>query len=547
MLSSNPVDFKPKASVRVIEIWANSSARKAAVLSDVQAFAMPTEPLKALQEMQGGRWESFHQGSQDFQYRHTPGGIVAATDGSISLGEDGIPLMGGGIAFQGSTHRLQDVCVHTWGHVSSLVAEGGAAQALLCRVDKATPLTILTDSANVMFAMQNCSRREEWRDFTHHPEAELLGALAKLQATRTAPTHWVKIKSHTSVYLNEKADYLATHAYSDPEAVINSFEPQTDANALKFYKQGEEEDVQVKGEELLKHFVQLRQDRVLKDSLRKQHNSQPKHTRTVQKLTSPNVGRYLLHTVLWSLTGQYSLEGRVAKRMLQCITNTFPTQSRLAQMQIVGSADCPFCTCNRESLFHWQQECTQFGDARTKVHDNIWTAVLQAIGRGLPKEVEAYKEVVIGDTNLRTNGPLDSRKPDCIFYNTVTSQYIMVDYTRSWGSTREELAQAETLKRASYDPLIAAIRAANPTRSVKFYPLVSSYNCAIAEDTWQACMTELEITDKDQNTVLLTAAKAICIGFSTMADIRISALNNTRAGDRVNSQTTQNTQPPPDD
>jgi hypothetical protein len=115
-------------------------------------------------------------------------------------------------------------------------------------------------------------------------------------------------------------------------------------------------------------------------------------------------------------------------------------------MQIVGSADCPFCTCDCESLFHWQQECTQFGDARTKVHDNIWTAVLQAIGQSLPKEVEAYKEVVIGDTNLWTNRPLDSRKPDCIFYNTTTSQYIMVDYTRSWGSTLEELAQAETLK-----------------------------------------------------------------------------------------------------
>jgi hypothetical protein len=42
---------------------------------------MPGEPLKTLQDMSGGRWESFHAGSQDFAYRNVAG-IVAATDGS---------------------------------------------------------------------------------------------------------------------------------------------------------------------------------------------------------------------------------------------------------------------------------------------------------------------------------------------------------------------------------------------------------------------------------------------------------------------------------
>jgi hypothetical protein len=33
-----------------------------------------------------------------------------------------------------------------------------------------------------MFAMQHCSRKEQWRDFTDHPEAELIGELAKALA-----------------------------------------------------------------------------------------------------------------------------------------------------------------------------------------------------------------------------------------------------------------------------------------------------------------------------------------------------------------------------
>ena len=99
----------------------------------------------------------------------------------------------------------------------------------------------------------------------------------------------------------------------------------------------------------------------------------------------------------------------------------------------------------------------------------------------------------------------------------------------------------------SYAPLIAAILSANPTRRVKFYPLVSSYNCAIAVDTWHECMTELGLTAKDQHAVLLTAVKAICIGFSTMTDIRIGALNNTCTEGLVVLQANQDIQPPSED
>jgi hypothetical protein len=79
------------------------------------------------------------------------------------------------------------------------VSEGAAALAALQKVPTNADLIILTDSSNVMFAMQHCSRKEQWRDFTDHPEAELIGELAKALAARTASTRWVKIKSHRFV------------------------------------------------------------------------------------------------------------------------------------------------------------------------------------------------------------------------------------------------------------------------------------------------------------------------------------------------------------
>jgi hypothetical protein len=92
MLSANQFDMAPKASTLVLEVWANKAAQLARGPSrgtpGIQSYNMPGEPLKALQDMSGGRWESFHAGSQDFAYRNVAG-IVAATDCSIVKGENG--------------------------------------------------------------------------------------------------------------------------------------------------------------------------------------------------------------------------------------------------------------------------------------------------------------------------------------------------------------------------------------------------------------------------------------------------------------------------
>ena len=65
---------------------------------------------------------------------------------------------------------------------------------------------------------------------------------------------------------------------------------------------------------------------------------------------------------------------------------------------------------------------------------------------------------------------------------------------------------------------------------MEFFPLVASYNGAIAEDTWRSFMDRLELDDKSQTKVLYTAAQALCVGFSTMVDIRLSSFANIPAG-----------------
>ena len=526
MLSANQFDLTPKASVRVLEVWVNRYALMRGDMASLREFPGLEEPLLTVHNMTGGRWEHFHRGSQDYKYREFHG-IVAATDGSVvNDPEEGL-CMGGGVAFRAGDHGLMDAQVRISGHVTSFVAEGAAASVLLGMVPKDRPLVILTDSANIMFAMQHCSRREKWRDFSEHADVELLEELAMLQAPRTALTMWVKIKSHASVELNERADKLAAGAPFAAAGSSKRYDQQGDRDLMQFYRQGEGGPVQASARELLDHFIGLRCKRFLNNSTRVQVHDDcsvsVSTTRIVQKLTAAGVGREHLSTTLWSEKGPYSVEDRVVKRMLQCITNTFPTQAVLFRMGKSESNRCRFCSADvAETLFHWQCQCSQFGDARTKVHNDIWSTVCKAICSYLPQGDsgwEFFKETPVKDifSSMQRHPEHAQRQPDGVFCDRHEVKYVLVDLTRGYGWTREALAKQEDTKRLVYDQLMTDLQ---QHHSVEFFPLACGYNGAIAVDTWRALMDRLGILPPAQDRVLKLAVRAICLGFSTMVDIR---------------------------
>ena len=117
---------------------------------------------------------------------------------------------------------------------------------------------------------------------------------------------------HRSVYLNEKADWLAMHAHEDVDAAPYSFERQENKDELWFYRaNGNNDPTQAEVQELTAHLVQLRQKLLTQCR---------KVTRTVQKLTAAGTGQNFLSQVLWS-SGKYSVDDRTTRCMLQCITN----------------------------------------------------------------------------------------------------------------------------------------------------------------------------------------------------------------------------------
>jgi hypothetical protein len=257
------------------------------------------------------------------------------------------------------------------------------------------------------------------RDFSNHADKQLLKELATLQAQLTALTMWVKVKSHVSVELNERADRLATEAPFVEKAVSKLYTEQEDGNVIQFYKSGEPVPVRASAKELNNHFMHLRNGAVL-----------AKPTRTIGKFTAQGVGREYLPTVLWSETGLYSVQDKMVKRMLQCITNTFPTSVRLHIMRKSEDGLCKFCS---EGMYHWQCECTRFHDAQTKVHNNIWSEVSEAICSHLSKHTgwEFFKETPVKDIlmNMQHHLVHAQRTPDGVFLRRDVVKYFLVDFT----------------------------------------------------------------------------------------------------------------------
>ena len=452
---------------------------------------------------------------------------MAATDGAVrKYGKEGV-LMSGGVAYRPGPHGLADTGLHVGGPISSLVAEGAAVLYLMEAAPPEEPLTILTDSANVMWAMQHCSRKERVADFSRHPNQELIQRLRQQHIRRTAVTRYVKVTAHTSILFNERADRLAATARANKDAPSRSFGSWENEDCLHFRKQGDEDAVQVEAAELRTHFLQLRSSELLR-----------KQTRTTQKLTAPGVGRHLMHKVLWG-KGPLSVADQATKRMMQCITNTYPTRSRLKLMGKAHTAQCPFCRQGKETLFHWQQKCPQFHDARTKVHDNVWSAVYGAIRNYLPAgKFTTYKETTIGRAPFdlsQENSKFKLRKPDGMYVVNKERYWTIVDFTRGHGNTREDLKRPEDRKRRKYATLLAALRERHAY--VEFFPLVASYNGAIAEDTWRAFMDRLGLDEKAQNKVLYIAAHALCVGFNTMVDIRLSSFAHISLPSHVHNPT----------
>lgn len=486
------------------------------VVSDLKQQPFWDKPYRTIPTLTGKWWSVFHAHDQAARFQDAEG-TVAATDGSSKE----IPLESGAVlhlAGSGTTYRTQDNIPDTQEriqcHVSSLIPEIHAARMAIRDSPKDRPLTILTDSASLMWIADALRQMLRWRDFRKHPQIEIIMALAEDLNSRRATTTMVKVAAHKGSYMNEVADELADEVASEEIGISASYDTRYG------------EDIPIKTPMDEQHIgptplVRLIPEQGLKGLLvrRREMMERTNMTSSLKALRTEGSGRQFLGRAL------QSLPPKAARRAIQINTSTFPSQARLKLWGKERSATCPFCQQEAETTAHFSQTCPQFQDARTVAHDAAWGATWAEIMTHKDKGWEALHDTKMRDSGLRHDALWTEHRPDGILLNRNQGKIILLEFTRCAGRTAEEARKAQQEKERKYQLLATNIAEENHAdfrAGAHIMALACTFTGAIDEGHWRRELSTILDKNKQRmgDKVMGEAVKATLEAFSCMADIR---------------------------
>jgi len=352
-------------------------------------FHWPTMPAPchlahfraALQDAFSYTWES-----------ENPGAWVGATDGSFDKVTE---TMGAGATVGMGKTPDKSIWFAVGGPLSPLRAEAAALDGLLQETPDDTPLLVLIDCLVLLWILMRWGSLDFWPDPADIPHLDIISSCLQRLRHRTAATRLVKIKGHSGLLLNVRADMLADLGRSS-------------------------EEVRWPGPRKLS-YLQLR----ARESLRQDDALFPADSvadkkliaRAVEntdfaaaKLKQTSFSRSFLQEmqncgpVFKAVSGLPDHEIRV---WMQAASNTYPTMSLLHKRQPDKhpSPNCPFCNQGvPETLGHFTSSCPHFHDAYTAAHDRSWNTISRVVEKYAPSCWKFHHECPIG-----TLGLMDSR------------------------------------------------------------------------------------------------------------------------------------------
>ena len=525
--------MKPIGGPQPIEVWTVGTVNRANTIKT----PFWTTPYDTIPTLNGGYWNTFHAHDQAAPFAQVEG-TLAATDGSFRerAGPEGEHLAGGGVTYRDSDkHPDEHERIHC--QVSSLVPEIHAAKMAIITADVTTPLTILTDSATLLWIADALTQNLHWRTFENHPQLDAIQQLVGALDKRTALTTFVKVAAHKGCYMNEKADRLANKGAQPNEPIATTYETKNDRDVpvRRAPAPGEEgkgahpETLQeLLRAEIREGLIQRRQDTFLGRNPNAHYTKTwtfqgDDPTMTYTALADPDSGRHLLGAALKKMSTKN------ARRAIQINTHTFPCTHRLFIWKAATSPKCPFCSDPRETTCHFSQCCPNFKDARTKAHDCIWGAIWAQIQEHKNTGWEGYYDTELQHTSILHDEIWKKHKPDGILYNKKEGKIILLEFTRSAGYTAKDTESAHLNKEEKYAELLKNITDRNQTEfrnGAELSVFVCSYTGALNPQTWT---TELKkIIDPKHSRAISaithTAVQTTLEAFGDMVEVRSAAL-----------------------
>ena len=402
-------------------------------------------------------WTHYRAGQQDSE-RESWAGVVAAVDGSVIRTRE---KMGAGVTVGGNPVPDLNLSFPVGGPLSSLRPEAAAVHEVVSIVPDDSPLLIFIDCLVLLVILARWGQEDFWPDPEDIKHFDIIVPCIQLLRKRTAVTKFVKVKSHSGILLNERADDLAGQGCESEESprwpgpckldplrlaarayVREAYPPFPDQNvADKTLIRRAAEGVEWATATLRgSHFAQS----MLRDPVN-------------------------CKTILTAINSQPATTVRV---WMQAVTDTYPTMSSLHKWKskVHRSPNCPWCSAHvPETLAHFTTVCDAFHHARTAAHNQVWQVVTSALKRALPPEWELFIETNVRDTGL-LRGPsehqpgavttqpaqvlarLGNLRPDAVAVNRTTRQIAILDLTRPFDGPDGPESSQQSAARPARNP-----------------------------------------------------------------------------------------------
>ena len=159
-------------------------------------------------------WDFYRESQQDASQWEWPE-LVAAIDGSVNRQAE---AMGAGVVV--GTARQPDVSFSfpVGGPLSSLRAEAAALHSLFERVEPHRPLLVFTDCLVLLVILSRWGQVDFWPDPEDVKHFDIIEPCIQLLRRRVGETRLVKVKSHSGLLMNDRADELAAQGCTNEEA-----------------------------------------------------------------------------------------------------------------------------------------------------------------------------------------------------------------------------------------------------------------------------------------------------------------------------------------
>ena len=370
------------------------------------------------------------------------------------------------------------------GACSSIRAEAAAMWMAISTLDSDTIINLYTDSMNVIDALRKWQRKEFLADMRQQKHADIMMPLLEALNARTKETHIIKVKSHRGVELNELADREAGVVIGDKEADL-IFADVPSIGKMRFTWEGKPKwdpklkvEVTEKCEALTtaavhKRWLEVARGRAVqrceRERLRKQGRWVAEEREDNWLAPFMLTHEFMLHegwghNLLHQSRAQRPWSAEEERTWMQHVTRTLPVNSYLHRIGKHPTGDCDWCAGKRETITHFQTECSEHHGARHAAHNLIWQTLLAGLERHAAPGWKFYRETTFDNLpfefdwkDMEELADEEDRQPDGVAYHAVSKKLYLLEFTRAMDHSHT-LGEAAEKKGKQYTKAMVAFR-----------------------------------------------------------------------------------------